>query len=498
MTTTSTSTASMTADRAGEFRHVRVTELEANPRNVRGDLALDAGFRESVAANGVRQPLLITESGGALTVVAGHRRLAAAVAADLDTVPCLIEHTEGRAAWSDYVDMYTENHHRHDLTTQEEADALFGAHAEGATKTALRKATGLKRDAVNAALTAGTLTSATREVTGGSAYTWTLAELAELAEFEDDPADVKRLAEAAGTGRWPYLVERIRQERADLAEHHRRRAELEDAGYAVTEQLPETAIQLAELEHDGEPLTEETHTTCDGRGVYWVSYDPTRFIHYCDDPHRCGHTRRVTEPENKTPAGPEREFVVKANKAWKAAATVRHAFLTRLVARKTPPPEIARFVADAVTTMPTPLDKWLGAAPEMPLLAELVGRKDLAAWRKAATDKRLPLVMLASIATAYEYGLTGVTDHKTVWRTDRGSTCPRTDAGTWLRFLASIGHTLSPIEQAVADGADYTGDPASGTPLVKVLADDTDAADTDAADTGDRSTAAETGGDAAA
>jgi ParB family chromosome partitioning protein len=497
MTTTSTTT-----DRTRDLRYVSVTELRENPHNVRGDLAVDAEFRASIAANGVRQPLQVTDTDGTLTVIAGHRRLAAAISVGLDEVPCIVETAEDRAAWHDFLDQYTENHHRQDLTGQEEADALFGAHAEGATKTAIRVRTGLKRDVVNAALTAGRLADTTRQITGSSPYAWTLEELAELAEFEDDPAAVERLTEAAGTGRWPYLVERIRKERADQTEHDRLRAELEDAGYAVTDHLPQTAILLTDLEHDGEQVTVDTHAACDGRGVFWVSYDPTRFIHYCEDPHRCGHTRRTAAAADtadaanpETATGPERAIVVEGNKAWTAAGTVRHVFLTRLLARKTPPPEVARFVADVLLTMPVPLEKWLGKKPT--LLAELVGREDVAAWRKAATDKRLPLAMLAPVAAAYEYGMTGVTDYKNVWRTERHSNCPHEDAGIWLRFLASVGHTLSPIEQAVADGADYTGDPsgdsAPGTPLVEVLANDTDAADT-----GERDTAAGTSGDTAA
>lgn len=500
-TTTTTGTAAAPAGGPYEFRLVRVADLEANPRNVRRDLNLDAEFLASVAANGVRQPLHVRhpadpahpgdsgDCGGALVVTAGHRRLAAAIAAGLETVPCLIESSAERPAWGDFLDMYTENHHRRGLTGQEEADALFAAHTEGATKKALGKSSGLKRDAVNAALTAGQLATTTREltdtVTENTGYAWTLEELAALAEFEDDPDDVARLTAVAGTGRWAYMIERIRTDRAERAEHHRLRTELEEAGYAVTDHLPETAALVSELDHDGEPLTIERHTDCDGRGVFWRDYEPTRFIHYCDDPDRCGHTRRTPADDGpgdrvKNPDGPDRKIVIEGNKAWNAAAAARHAFLTRLLARKTPPLGVARFVAEAIATMPTPLHRWLSDAPRSELLATLTGRTgpdDVAAWRYAATDKRLPLVLLASIAAAYEHGLAVAGDHNQVWRTDRYSSCPRTDAATWLRFLAEIGHALTPIEQAVADNVPYTGDdtPAGaplGEPLVEVLADD--------------------------
>lgn len=538
--TTTDATTSTTSSNAGtpgpvtgacEFRYVPVADLEANPRNVRGDLALTPEFLASVEANGVRQPLHVRhsgesgDSGGGLVVTAGHRRLAAAIEAGLDTVPCLIEAAEDRPAGADYLDMYTENHHRHDLTRQEEADALFGAHAEGATKKALGKATGLKRDAVNQALTAGQLTTTTREITGtysDAGYAWTLDQLAALAEFEDDPDDVQRLAYAAASGRWDYTIERIRADRVERAEHQRLRAELEAAGYSVTEHPPESVVRLSDLNHDGEPLTADNHAACDGRGVYWHAYDPTRFIHYCDDPRRYGHTPRNRFEHMadggagdrgsaaKKPGEPDRKIVVEGNKAWKAAATARHAFLTRLLARKTPPPEVARFVAESIATMPTPLGRWLNDAPRSSLLAQLTGRRDpdnpnnpadpadMAAWRNAATAKRLPLVMLASIATAYETGLTATSDHNHVWRTDRHAACPRTDAATWLRFLAEVGHTLTPIEQAVADDIPYTGDAApTGTPAGKALATDADSgADSGAGSDADTGTDGGTGDDA--
>jgi hypothetical protein len=53
---------------------------------------------------------------------------------------------------------------------------------------------------------------------------------------------------------------------------------------------------------------------------------------------------------------------------------------------------------------------------------------------------------------------------RNTWRTDnRYSPCPRTQAGEYLAFLASIGHTLIPIEQAVTDGVPWTGDTPSDT-----------------------------------
>ena len=71
--------------------------------------------------------------------------------------------------------------------------------------------------------------------------------------------------------------------------------------------------------------------------------------------------------------------------------------------------------------------------------------------------------MLAPIAVTYEYAMTQGEGRNT-WRTDnRYSPCPRTQAGEYLAFLASIGYTLTPIEQAVADGVPWTGDTPTDT-----------------------------------
>ncbi|MGE5292796.1 MAG: hypothetical protein ACM3ML_37530, partial [Micromonosporaceae bacterium] len=64
-------------------------------------------------------------------------------------------------------------------------------------------------------------------------------ELAILAEFEDDPEAMDELMRAI-TYHYPlvHAAERIRQDRAEAAEHQRIRGELEAAGCPVNEELP--------------------------------------------------------------------------------------------------------------------------------------------------------------------------------------------------------------------------------------------------------------------
>lgn len=53
---------------------------------------------ESVRQHGVLQPLLVCDRDGSMRVIAGHRRLAAAIAAGLREVPCIVREVDDEAA----------------------------------------------------------------------------------------------------------------------------------------------------------------------------------------------------------------------------------------------------------------------------------------------------------------------------------------------------------------------------------------------------------------
>ena len=116
------------------------------------------------------------------------------------------------------------------------------------------------------------------------------------------------------------------------------------------------------------------------------------------------------------------------------------------------------FITAQFLAMPQALRDALTRAPNSQMFRELTGgsmRPDTAdAWPSG----RLPLALLAVIATAYEDRMDGDAGRAT-WRTDQRFTqCNRDEAGVYLRFLAAAGYELSPVEQAVADQVPYTGD----------------------------------------
>lgn len=485
-------------------RMIPVDQLAAHPGNVRQDLDLTPEFLASVAEMGVRFPLLVTlrDDGGWL-VIEGHRRLAAAIKAGLAEVPCVLDPGRASDQAGQFLDMVIANSdgHRRNFTPAEEAAALFAASEAGASRTRLRKSTGRNAGEIKTALAAGGISEQTRATAGNLAGQLTLDELALLAEFDGDPDAVAKMVEAFRHGHMvEYTAEWIRRDRAEAAEHDQVLADLAAAGVPVTDGLPNGAIWLDDLLHDGGELTPEAHAACPGRGAYFPRWSKLQPVHYCASPAEHGHVQRNPLP---APAGdadddaagpgsppgpaaspdpdPDRRLVIEGNKAWKAACEVRKRWLaTQFFARRAAPGGAARFAARELLTMPPPLCSGLAIAHSRPLFEELT-RQRADNWLEicdTTTAARLPLLILGPLITAYEQAMSEG-EGKNTWRTGRYSPCPRRDAGRYLKFLASAGYELSPIEQALADNVPYTGD----TPPRPVPGDGAQAED-DAGETG--------------
>ena len=463
---------------------IAIEVLTAHPGNVRRDIRLDQEFLDSIAELGILTPLRITPAGGgAYRVIEGHRRLAAAEQLGLAEVPYdLAAEREGDEA-GQFLDMYAANHHREGLSTLEEADALFGASSNGASKRRIRKATGLSPDEVASALKAGRMSGLARETAAAFGQGITLDQLALLAEFDDDDTAVTRIMNDICDGRTgQHAAERIRQERADEAARQQLISRLAADGYEIADRFPALRQLLTYLSHDGQDLTAETHAACPGRGAHVSSYSPPAVNHYCTDPAAYGHASRLPDsalpdlsgsgtaasdgadtppaPETAPAPDPARRLVIEGNKAWTAAANVRKRWLAgSLLARRTTPKEVMPFITAQLLRMPEPVRDAITRASRSSLFQEITGGtirhdENTGTWPAG----RLPLAILAVIAASYEERMDGDQGRFT-WRTDRRFTqCPRDDAGAYFRFLASVGYELSPIEQAVADGVPYAGD----------------------------------------
>lgn len=86
--------------RFSEVLELQVGALRPNPLPPRTDFSTQElrALAESIAQNGVLQPLLVRKTGDCYEVIAGERRLRAAQLAGLSAVPCLVYQMNERAA----------------------------------------------------------------------------------------------------------------------------------------------------------------------------------------------------------------------------------------------------------------------------------------------------------------------------------------------------------------------------------------------------------------
>jgi ParB family chromosome partitioning protein len=132
-----------------EFAELRLDQIRANakqPRQVFDEDAL-AELTYSVREFGVLQPIVVRPAGDGFELVMGERRLRAATAAGLDTIPAIIRSTADDAMLRDAL---LENVHRAQLNPLEEAAAYQQLLEEfGATHDELAQRIGRSRPVVS-------------------------------------------------------------------------------------------------------------------------------------------------------------------------------------------------------------------------------------------------------------------------------------------------------------------------------------------------------------
>jgi ParB family chromosome partitioning protein len=164
----------------------------------------------------------------------------------------------------------------------------------------------------------------------------------------------------------------------------------------------------------------------------------------------------------------ERRKVIALNKLGEAAGVVRRQFLTTLVSRKTPPNGAGIFVADSLARDAHLLVEHHGQGVTATILGlEPKGGEEGAAIRKLVTDlpengdARAQVIILATVLGALESRTP-----KDAWRhpapirdinETRWGWEVRMTSGDLLRYLATNGYTLSPIEQVITGDRDSEG-----------------------------------------
>lgn len=149
-----------------------------NPRKAFGDLS---ELRDSIAKNGILQPISVVKEEDHYKVIMGHRRLEAARLAGLEEVPCIVQE------WDDSEQvgiMMMENMMRENLSTYEEAKGFQMMMDLGKSVEAIAEETGFSQSTVRSRTKLLSLDE--DKFKASVARGATLQELTKLYEIEDE------------------------------------------------------------------------------------------------------------------------------------------------------------------------------------------------------------------------------------------------------------------------------------------------------------------------
>lgn len=224
------------------FKQLELSQLRANKSNIRTELTDIEELADSIKAQGLLQPLLVTphpEVDGDYLVIGGHRRLAASTAAGLLTVPCMV--AEGFESLPEQIEaMLSENTHRSNLTVVEEADAYQQLlDFPGYTVEKIAKKTGRSESTVRRRVALKKLSSETQAKAAEGVVT--LDRAVEMAEFASNPLTLKALESVADASDWAWQAElkRAKARKEWDAQYPQAVAKLEDFCFPILESATE-------------------------------------------------------------------------------------------------------------------------------------------------------------------------------------------------------------------------------------------------------------------
>jgi ParB family chromosome partitioning protein len=266
--------------------------LVAHPANVRDEVGDVRELASSIAVTGVIEPLVVIPlDDGAMRILAGHRRAAAAVAAGLDAVPCLVRPDLAGADDEQLACALAENLQRRGISVQEEARAYAQLSAfPGWSAKRIAQATGRDELSVRRSIEASMLAPELQPAAISGQLS--LEDAARVASFAGDPDTYATLLQLTSDGGLRHAL--VRAERRRGADRHAAevRERLEAAGTRIIERPrhSDVALKLDSLQDDGSGGLDpaEHAAACEGHAVYVDDYDGEA-VPVCLDPARFGH-----------------------------------------------------------------------------------------------------------------------------------------------------------------------------------------------------------------
>lgn len=196
---------------SNEIKLINTSLIDPHPDNPRKQIGDVTDLAASIKANGLLSPLSVVPNGERYRVIAGHRRLAACKQAGTGAVPCFVLDLD---PLQQLEAMVTENCQREQLTVLEEADAIQGMLDLGATTAAVAHRLGRSADYVRDRAKAASIKADVRK-TRDDFDQLTIGQLMAIARYDGQPDRQKKLAQAAGTSNFDYILRRIERDDRD-------------------------------------------------------------------------------------------------------------------------------------------------------------------------------------------------------------------------------------------------------------------------------------------
>lgn len=201
----------MSSYQSNQIKLINTSLIDPHPDNPRKNIGDVNDLAASIKTNGLLTPLSVVPNGERYRVIAGHRRLAACKQAGIRAVPCFVLQL---GPLQQLEAMVTENCQREQLTVLEEADAIQGMLDLGATTAAVAHRLGRSADYVRDRAKAASIKADVRK-TRDDFDQLTIGQLMAIARYDGQPDRQKKLAQAAGTSNFDYILRNIERDDSD-------------------------------------------------------------------------------------------------------------------------------------------------------------------------------------------------------------------------------------------------------------------------------------------
>lgn len=196
---------------SNQIKLINTSLIDPHPDNPRKNIGDVSDLAASIKANGLLSPLSVIPNGSRYRVIAGHRRLAACKQAGTGAIPCFVLQLD---PLQQLEAMVTENTQREQLTVLEEADAIQGMLDLGATTAGVAHRLGRSDDYVRDRSKAASIPAEIRR-TRSDFDQLTIGQLIAISRYDGQPDRQKKLAQAAGTPNFDYVLRNIEREDRD-------------------------------------------------------------------------------------------------------------------------------------------------------------------------------------------------------------------------------------------------------------------------------------------